>query len=121
MSLPHAIVWTDHHSAHVLQFDAGRVESKTVRDHTHPTAQHGSGVRSEHEFFGQVCDAIGGIGEILLVGGHTAIADFRHYADKHRPHDATRIVGYEVCDHLSDNQLLARGRAFFAERLRLGK
>jgi len=44
---------------------------------------------------------------------HTAIADFRHYADKHRPQTATRIVGYEVVDHPSNNQLVALARKSF--------
>lgn len=113
MSLFHAVVWTDHHTAKVLQFDADQVQAKNLRAHTHETAQHGSAVRSEHEFFGDVCAALDGIGEVLVTGSHTALADFRHYADKHRPQTAARIVGYEVVDHLSDNQLVALARQFF--------
>jgi len=120
MTLKHAVVWSDHQSAHVLQFDAEHVVSHTVRKHNHPTGQHGSDVRAEHEFFAQVCDALEGIGEVLALGSHTALADLRHYVDKHRPQTAKRLVGYEVVDHLTDNQLVARGRAYFAERARLG-
>jgi len=114
MTFPHAVVWTDHQSAQVLQFDADEVLAKTVRSHPHATGQHNSAVRSEHEFFGHVCDALDGVGQILVTGSHTTIADFRHYADKHRPATAARIVAYEVVDHPTENQLVARGRTFFA-------
>lgn len=113
MSLLHAVVWTDHQSAQVLQFDAEHVLAQKIRAHTHHTAQHGSMVRSEHEFFGELCDALNGIAEVLITGSHTAIADFRHYIGRHRPQTAPRIVAYEVVDHPSENQLLALARKYF--------
>jgi hypothetical protein len=113
MSLLHAVVWADHKSAQVLQFDAEHVQAQKIRTHTHYTTKHGSTVRSEHEFFGELCDALDGIAEVLVTGSHTAIADFRHYAEKHRPQTATRIVGYEVVDHPSENQLVALARKYF--------
>ena len=72
MSLFHAVVWVDHQKAQVLQFDAEHVEAQKVKAHSHHTAQHGSSVRTEHEFFGHVCDALAGIQEVLVVGSHTA-------------------------------------------------
>lgn len=113
MSLFHAVVWTDHQSAQILQFDAEHVLTQHVRTHTHHTAQHGSAVRTQHEFFGETCDALDGVAEILVTGSHTAIADFRHYADKHRPQTSLRIVRYEVVDHPSENQLVALARKYF--------
>ena len=116
MSFLHAVVWTDHHTAQVVQFDAEQVQASTVRTHKHPTAQHGSGVRAEHEFFADVCAAVDNIPHVLVTGSKTAIADFRHYADKHRPQTAARIVAYEVVDHLSENQLVALARAHFLKQ-----
>jgi DNA-binding ferritin-like protein len=113
MSPLHAVVWTDHQSAQVLQFDSEHVRAQKIRTHTYHTAQHGSAVRSEHEFFGEICDALDGIAEVLVTGSHTAIADFRRYAEKHRPHTATRIVGYEVVDRPSEKQLAALARKYF--------
>jgi hypothetical protein len=113
MPLSHAVVWTDHHNAQVLQFDADQVQAQAVRAHQHPTAQHGSGVRAEHEFFAEVCAALDGVQAVLVTGSHTTIADFRHYADKHRPQTALRIAGYEVVDHPSEKQLVALARAYF--------
>ena len=113
MNLRHAVVWTDHHTAQVLQFNAEQVKASHVRAHKHPTAQHGSGVRAEHEFFSDVCAALDGIQAVLVTGSHTALADFRHYADKHRPQTAARIVAYDAVDHPSENQLVALARAYF--------
>lgn len=109
----HAVVQIDHQLAQVLQFDAEHVQSQKVKAHTHHTAQHGSAVRTQHEFFAHVCDALAGIEEVLVVGAHTAQADFRHYVDKHRAETARRIVGYETVDHPTERQLVALARDYF--------
>ncbi len=51
-----------------------------------------------------------------MTGSHTAIADFRHYVDKHRPQTAARVTGYQVADHPSDKQLVALARAYFLKQ-----
>lgn len=106
----HAVVWLDHHQAQLIQFDAEQAEARKLHAHSHATPQHGSEVRTQHEFFGQVCDALDGMESVLVTGGHTAQADFRHYVDKHRPALAPRIAGWETVDHPSEAQLLALGR-----------
>jgi hypothetical protein len=115
MSLFHAVAFVDHQSAVVLQFASKHVVERKVHEHLKFTRQHGSGVRTEHEFFGQVCDALDGIAEVLVVGGHVGLAAFRHYVDKHRPQTAQHVVGYEVVDHPSDNQLVALARKHFVK------
>ncbi len=120
-TLPHAVVWTDHHNAQLLKFDADDVQAHKMHAHQHATGQHGSGVRAEHEFFGVLCDALDSAPEALVTGSHTALADFRRYVDKHRPQTAGRVAGYEVVDHPSDKQLVALGRSFFTLRDGTGK
>lgn len=115
MSLFHAVAFVDHQSAEILQFGSEQVVERKFHEHLKFTRQHGSGVRTEHEFFGQVCGALDGIAEVLVVGGHTGLADFRHFVDKHRPLTAQRIVGYEVVDHPSENQLVALARRHFVK------
>jgi hypothetical protein len=90
MSSYHAVALVDHHSAEILQFGSEHAVTQQVHERLSLTRQHGSNVRTEHEFFGHVCDALDGITEVLLVGGHMGLADFRHYADKHRPLTADR-------------------------------
>lgn len=116
MSLAHAVVLIDHQNAKVLQFDAEHVQIQKVKAHSHHTRQHGSTVRTEHEFFGEVCDALSGIAEVLVTGAHTAQSDFRHYVDKHRPAVGKQIVGWETVDHPSEGQLLALARQYFVKR-----
>jgi len=119
MTLFHAVVWTDHQSAQVLQFDEEHVQSSKVKTQTHHTKQHGSTVRTEHEFFGHVCDALDGIPEVLVVGPSTGLKAFEHYAKKHRAETAGRIVAYEVVDHPSENQLVAMARKYFLKHDRM--
>lgn len=119
MTTLHAVVWLDHQTAQVVQFDDAQADAQTVKAHTHHTRQHGSNVRTEHEFFGHVCDALEGPAEVLAVGPKTGIADFEHYARKHRPPTAARIVAYQVVDHPSDNQLVAFARQFFLKHDRM--
>jgi stalled ribosome rescue protein Dom34 len=113
MTTFHAVVRVDHHSAEVLQFDAEHVQAQKVKAHAHHTARHASGVRSEHEFFRHVCDALAGIPEILVVGSKTAQSDFRHYVEKHRPALVSHVVGYESVDQPTQNQLVAFARQYF--------
>lgn len=119
MPLFHAVMRIDHHQAQLLQFDASDVQARTLKAHGHPTKQHGSAVRAEHEFYADVCDALAGITEVLVTGSHNAMADFRHYVEKHRPAVAAQIAGYETVDHPSDNQLVALARAFFLKHDRM--
>jgi len=113
MTTFHAVVFVDHQAAQVLQFDAEHVEASKVKSHSHHTAQHGSKVRTEHEYFSQVCDALDGVAEILAVGPHTGVTDFEHYVRKHRPDTAKRIVDFQTVDHPSENQLVALARKYF--------
>lgn len=115
MTMQHAVVWTDHHKAQVLQFDAEHVLAQKIKTHTHHTRQHGSAVRTEHEFFADLCDALKGIEEVLVTGPRTALADFRHYLEKHRPEVGKRVVGTEPVDHPTDGQLVAFARQYFAK------
>jgi stalled ribosome rescue protein Dom34 len=119
MPLFHAVVWIDHHSAQVLQFDSEQAQVQKVKAHTHHTRQHGSGVRTEHEFFGDVCDALTGITEVLVTGSHTAQSDFRHYVEKHRPAVARHIIGWETVDHPTEGQLLAFAKQYFVRHDRM--
>lgn len=113
MSLFHAVVHIEHHAAQVIQFGAGQVAEAKIHTHLQYTRQHGSGVRSEHEFFAKVSEALDGIPEILVTGGHTATADFKHYLDKHRPLVAARVMNYLVVDRPSEAQLVALARKHF--------
>ena len=61
MTMFHAVAWVDHQSAQILQFDAEHIQAQKVKAHSHHTRQHGSSVRTEHEYFAEVCDALAGV------------------------------------------------------------
>jgi stalled ribosome rescue protein Dom34 len=109
----HGVVWLDHQNAQLLTFDDDTMQAQRVQAHTHHTRQHGSGVRTEHEFFGEVCDALNHVPHGLVTGPKQGLADFKHYVNKHRPALLVHLVGWEVSDHTTENQLLAQARAFF--------
>ena len=119
MKSPHAVIHLSHESARIVEFDAASTRASTLEQHQHATRQHGSGVRSEHEFFASVCDRFGSIDKVLLAGGRAALADFRHYVEKHRPRVVPHIAAYEIVDHPTDNQLVALARKRLDELERL--
>ena len=119
MTTFHAALWIDHQAAQILGFDLEHVEAHSLKASSRHSRTHGSQVRTEHEFFGHVCDALEGITEVLVLGPHTGVADFQHYAKKHRPATAERIVAYQPSEHLSENQIVALARKFFVAHDRM--
>ncbi len=115
----HAVVAIDHQQAQILQFDAEHVQASRVKASSRHSRTHGSGVRTEHEFYADVCAALAGIAEVLVTGSHTGLADLRHYVDKHRPAVGRQIVGWEVVDHPSEAQLVAMARRYFLKHDRM--
>jgi len=106
-----AVICIDHHGGEI-QFLNG-APGVHLKEHAQHTRQHGSSVRSEHDFFRDVCDALTPIGEILVVGSHMAQADFRRYVEKHRPALMPALVGWETIGHLTPAQVHSRAREFF--------
>ena len=119
MAFFHAVIWLDHEAAQVLQIHAGAVQEQHLKAHHHNTRQHGSKVRTEHEFFANACDALNGVSEVLVLGPHQALIDFRHYVNKHRPEVAPQIVGWEPAERMTQGQLLAHARHYFDKHDRL--
>ncbi|MEO5694211.1 MAG: hypothetical protein ABIQ72_13880 [Usitatibacter sp.] len=113
MTLSHGALLIHHRSAELLTFDAEQVQARNLKAREHETHQHNSGVRAEHEFFGEVCDAIAQVGEIFITGPQTALADFRHYVEKHHPALSGHLVAWEPADHPTEGQLLAAARKHF--------
>lgn len=115
MPLSRAVVLIDHRSAQVLKFDAKLPLPQAVKTHTHHTHQHGHNMRSEEEFFGEVCDELYGVAQLVVTGPDTAQSSFRHYVGQHCPAVTQQIVGWETAHHPSAGQLLAFARKHFAK------
>lgn len=113
MTAHHAVMFVDHHRAKIFPF--GNEPAQTVHEHLHLTRQHASALRAKHEFLAKVCDALKGLKEVLVTGGHTGLADFKRYVEKHRPETTLKIVAYEVVNRPTDNELMAMARKRFKQ------
>ncbi len=111
----HAVLWIDHHSARLLQFDTEHVTVQKVQAHTHDTGHHGSSVRTEQEFYGEVCDELAAIAEIVVAGSPTALSAFREYVEKHRIQLAPLVVAWQTASHPTEAQLVALARQYFVK------
>ena len=117
----HAVIWIDHHEAHVLHFNADESDTDVIRAthsprHLHSKAGSASGthVRDEPEFYGELVGAVGTAQEILIAGPSSAKTEFVKYLHKHAPDTFERVSGIETMDRITDNQLLAEARRYFA-------
>jgi len=119
MKSPNAVIHLSHDAARLIEFDNDSANAVSLAKQVHGTHQHRSDVRTEHEFFGQVCDRLGSLAKVLVTGGHTPLHDFQHYLEKHRPLVAAHVLAYQVVDQLTDNQLVALARKRFADVERL--
>ena len=113
MPLSHAVLWLDHHHASVIQFNDDELQTKHLKDSPHDTGKRESEVRTQHEFFGKVCDALLGINGVLVTGSHIVQANFKHYVEKHRAMITPHIAGWETVDHPTEPELVALAKKFF--------
>ncbi len=117
----HAVIWIDHHEAHVFHFNVDQADAAIVHSthsprHLHSKAGSASGthVTDEPEFYRDVAGAAEGAHEILIVGPSSAKTEFVKYLHKHAPGTFDRVSGIETMARVTDNQLLAEARSYFA-------
>jgi len=120
MSSNHAVIWIDHHEAHVmfLSKDASEAEiikSKSTHTHLHHKANEiGSGkVALDSKYLHSVMQAVNESKEILILGPGSAKLELIKHAHQHDAKIAEKIVGVETVDHPSDKEILAHARKFF--------
>jgi len=116
MPLSHAVAWIGHLDAHVIQFSAQQSTDERVKQRAHFTRQQGNQVRGQHEFFGEVCEALAGVRSVLAVGHREPQTAFRQYVSKHRPALALRIAGWQTIDHPTEPEVLKLAREFFVRQ-----
>jgi len=116
MPLSHAVAWIGHPDVHVIQFEAQQSVDQRVKQQARFTRQHGDQLRGQHEFFGEVCEALAGIRSVLVVGPPDLQAAFRQYVSKHRPALALHIVGWETVDDPTEPEVLKLARKFFSRQ-----
>jgi hypothetical protein len=110
MPLSHAVAWIGPLDVRVIQFDA----APSADQHVHYARRLGSQVRGQHEFFGEICEALAGIRTVLVVGHQEPQSAFRQYVSKHRPALALRIAAWKILDDPTEAEVSKLAREFFA-------
>jgi hypothetical protein len=126
------LVVIDHHEARIFRSELPGSVAEQIRPHQTDAAvsrTHGFGDFSRgqekpapHSFFGPVADTLKEAGQILIFGSGSGAANemnqFVAWLKIHHPELARRIAGSLIIDehHLTDGQLLAKARDFYALR-----
>jgi stalled ribosome rescue protein Dom34 len=120
MHYDHAVIWIDHHEAHVQSFTRDENDSTLIRAHGAPRQVHhhrgsiGSGkAPMDNDFFSRVAQSVEGSHEVLVVGPSQAKNEFVKYLGQHNPQLAKKIIGVEAADHPTEGQMLDHARRFF--------
>lgn len=120
MHYDHAVIWIDHHEAHVQSFTRDENDSAVIHAHGaarkvhHHRGSSGSGKAPvDNEFYSRVAHAIESSHELLVVGPSQAKTEFVKYLGQHNPQLAAKVIGVEAADHPTEGQLLDHARRFF--------
>jgi hypothetical protein len=126
------LVVIDHHAARIFRSAIHGTVAEQIRpnetdeaiSHTHSFDGFSRGQEKPeaHRFFGPIADALKGAGQVLVFGSGSGTANemdqFTAWVGAHRPELAGHIAGSLTIDehHLTDAQLLAKARDFYAAR-----
>jgi stalled ribosome rescue protein Dom34 len=111
MSTFHAVVWMDHHEAHVVMFDREHVQAQRIHSRSHH--KHQGKVGDALAFYQDIAKALTGTHEVLLTGPGLARQAFRSWCQQHQADTAQTIVDSIASDHPSDAQLAALAKQYF--------
>lgn len=127
MDHSHAVVWIDHHEAHIIHFNPEATEASAVKPkapHRHLHHKSGSTAaghdKPDAAYLSGVAAAIADANEILVVGPANAKLELVHYLKAHKAEVAKKVVGVETVDHPSEGELLKFAHKYFtaADRMR---
>jgi hypothetical protein len=128
MSHSHAVVWIDHHEAHVTHFNLEEAEATVVKPPVpqqhhlhHKRGAMGSGHdKPDAGYLSKVAAGVADVTEILICGPAGAKLELFRYLQDHHKAVADRVVGVETVDHPTDGELLRFARKYFiaADRMR---
>jgi stalled ribosome rescue protein Dom34 len=117
----HAVVWMDHHEAHVLHFTPDEADRTLVHAHgKHRQTHHRKGVigsgkaPEDRAYFDGIAASLAGATEVLIVGPAQSGQEFAGYLKKHVPDLAGKVLAVGASDHPSDGELLKLARHYFA-------
>lgn len=110
------LLWLDSRTAKIFEFTGDAVEQRVYHRHEHDTPR--DTLKHDREadvFFHQVAEHLRDAGDFMLTGPGEAKHQFLNHLEHHRHAALTRhLVTVESTDHPTDQQLIARGREYFA-------
>lgn len=119
----HAVVWTDHLKTKIFEFGTSGIEEHHIHasDRSgnihHKSGTVGSGhAAADKPYLRAIVEALKPNHEILIVGHGNARTELAHYIRDHAPSLASKVMGVEAIDNLSDAQVVAFGRKFFEQK-----
>ena len=120
MTFNHAVIWIDHHEAHVIHFNAidstvEKIKSSSKQSHLHHhRGTLGSGkAATPQSFLHEVVESFSDAKEVLVVGPGSAKLELIKHVHQHDPKVSGKIMGVETVDHPTDPQLLAFAKKCF--------
>jgi hypothetical protein len=118
----HAVVWIDHHEARTIHFNPNMADEEVIHPDHPPRHLHsrvgsasGTHVNDEPAFYADIAKALANAKAILVTGPSTAKTEFVKYLHRHSPQTLDRIWGIETLARVTDHQLVAEGRRYFAK------
>jgi stalled ribosome rescue protein Dom34 len=127
MTIPHAVVWIDHHEAKIFHltdtdFETAIVRAPAAHVHRHPKggAEAHAHPADAKRFFDDAARALTDAQEFLVVGPGTAKLEFIKYIHQHAHALEPKLIAVETVDHPTDKALVAYARRYFkaADRMR---
>lgn len=113
----HAVVWIDHLTAKIFSMGLTGVDTIVVPAHLSSSHLHhkantiGSGkVENDPAFLVKVGQALQNCTDVVILGPGLEKVELQHHLQDTRPELTLRV---EASDHPTDNEIIARGKAFF--------
>jgi stalled ribosome rescue protein Dom34 len=112
------VIWLDSGIAEIFALKVSGIEKshlkKTGVDHHTRNKKDSHGDPDLEHFFRDLAIKVGDAKELLIMGPGLAKNHFKTHLETHHANGlAKKIVGMEVCDHPTENQILAIARKFF--------
>ena len=120
--LYNALLWLDHHEAHVIYFSVGTCDPAHEKpDHWTRSYSLNGGDRgvgslsAKQEFYSTLATACGKADAFILSGSSPVMAEFVKYLHGHEPETLDLICGIASLSRMTDTLLIAEARHCLAQ------
>lgn len=122
----HAIVWIDSAEARIVTVDPRATvelaeQSRNAKKHLRSKAGNREGYRAtaDHVFFQRVANDLEAVKSFMIVGPANAKTELVKHIHRFDPHLVARLSAVESADQMTDAQLAALARDYFAHADRI--